>query len=74
MHDFNTLETNQQLFSCDLKEKNELSILCVSGLLAYNKYIVAYKMFLPYFESVTYIIVQNTYFFFKIDTNASIFH
>lgn len=49
--------------------------MCVSGLLAYNKYIVAYKMFLPYFETVTYIIVQNTLFcFFKIDTNASIFH
>lgn len=52
--------------------------MCVSGLLAYNKYIVAYKMFLPYFESVTYIIVQNTLLcfvlFFKIDTNASIFH
>lgn len=38
--------------------------MCVSGLLAYNKYIVAYKMFLPYFESVTYIIVQNTLFCF----------
>lgn len=35
--------------------------MCVSGLLAYNKYIVAYKMFLPYFESITYIIVQNTF-------------
>lgn len=38
--------------------------MCVSGLLACNKYIVAYKMFLPYFESVTYIIVQNTLFCF----------
>lgn len=77
MYDFNTLEiikTNKYfLVTYNINSRNCQSYVCFWNLTD-NKYILlAYKMFLPYFESIKYVGMSKICGC-KTDTNASIVH